>query len=314
LDAFAAKHKIPFDELEQSFAEKKHLLWQQREKRIHPLKDDKVLTSWNGLMIHSLVQAGSAFSEKRYLDAAVKAAVFIRDNLWTGKGLLRRWREGEALYNAGIDDYTFMIRALLSLFEANLGTEWLIWAKQLTDIVTNQFKAPDEGAFFQTDGSDPNIILRKCQFSDGAEPSGNAIHCENLLRLYQITQDPDYLDQAEDIFRAVKKYLDSYSPGYCYHIMNLGRFYDRHAPTIVVALGDGEQNADEIRQLIYGHFIPHKAVIWRRNSDKTLFDFMPLLKNQPPENGLTTIYVCHEGVCLKPVSNRQEMREAIHRL
>lgn len=294
--------------------EQKQNLWKEREKRVHPLKDDKILSSWNGLMIHSLAQAGSAFSEKKYLDAAQKAALFIKKYMWDDQRLLRRWREGEALFNAGLDEYVFLIRGLISLFEADLGSEWLLWAKQLTDRTFDKFKAPEEGSFFQTDGTDPSIILRKCQFSDGAEPSGNAIHCENLLRLYQITGDPDYLDQAEDILRAVKKYLDSYSPGYSFHVMNLNRFYDRHAPTLVVALNDKDQNQEEIRQAIYSHFIPHKAVIWRRNSDKKLLDFIPFLQRQLPINNNTTLYICHEGICQKPLHERQEILEAIHRL
>lgn len=313
LEEFAERNQQPLEELKTVFLDQKNKLWKEREKRVHPLKDDKILTGWNGLMIHSLVQAGAAFSEKRYLDAAVKAALFIKKNLWDGARLLRRWREGEALFNAGLDEYAFLIRGLISLFEADLGTEWLIWAKQLTDILTNKFKI-EEGAFFQTDGSDESIILRKCQFSDGAEPSGNAIHCENLLRLYQLTSDLDYLDQAEDIFRAVKKYLDNYSPGYCYHMMNLNRFYDRHAPTIVVALNDKEEGGHEIRQAIYSHFIPHKSVIWSRNSDKQLLEFIPFLQKQTPIDNKTTVYICHEGICQKPLINHQEILESIHRL
>lgn len=314
LEEFADKHKTAVEELLSLFLDQKQQLWKEREKRIHPLKDDKILASWNGLMIHSLSQAGAAFSEQRYLDASLKAARFIKKNLWDEQQLLRRWRDHEALFNAGLDEYVFLIRALISLFEVDLGSEWLLWAKRLTDIVFEKFKAQDEGAFFQTDGNDANIILRKCQFSDGAEPSGNAIHCENLLRLYQITTDPDYLDQAEDILRAVKKYLDSYSPGYCFHIMNLNRYYDRHAPTIVVALNDKEENAQEIRQALYSHFIPHKAVIWRRNNDKDLLDFIPFLQRQAPMNQKTTIYICHEGVCQKPIDDREEILQAIHRL
>jgi hypothetical protein len=313
LEEFAKKHNKDFEELEMLFLNQKNTLWKEREKRVHPLKDDKILTSWNGLMIHSLALAGAAFGEPRYIDAAEKSARFIRDNLWNGSHLLRRWRDGESLYNAGLDDYAFLIRALITLFEVDKGTDWLIWAKQLTDLITNKFKAP-EGAFFQADGSDPHIILRKCQFSDGAEPSGNAIHCENLLRLYAITSDPDYLDQAEDIFKAVKKYLDNYSPGYCYHIMNLNRFFDRHVPTIVVALNSKNEGEAEIRKAIYSHFIPHKAVIWKKNNDKTLLDFIPFLKEQPAQDEKTTLYVCYEGICQKPENDQQAIFESIHRL
>lgn len=313
LEEFASKNQQSVEELQAVFADQRQKLWKEREKRVHPFKDDKILTAWNGLMIHSLSQAGCAFTEPNYLKAAEQSAQFIKNHLWDGNQLQRRWREGEAHFNAGLDEYAFLIRGLISLFEANLGTYWLLWAKKLSDLLVNKFKIP-EGAFFQTDGSDPSIILRKCQFSDGAEPSGNAIHCENLLRLYQITSDLDYLEQAEDILRAVKKYLDNYSPGYCYHIMNLNRFYDRHAPTIVIALNDEHSYENELRQALFNHFIPHKAIIWRRNDDQELLHFIPFLQKQAPIDQKTTLFICHEGVCQKPITDFQEMMESIHRL
>ena len=125
----------------------------------------------------------------------------------------------------------------------------------MTAILQEQFKS-EGGAFFQTDGSDQNIILRKSQFSDGAEPSGNAVHCENLLRLYQLTFDNNYLQQAEDVFKAAQKYIKNYSPGYCYHVMNLMRYYDQHAMTAVVALNGQEQYRDELRKLFYHTYLP----------------------------------------------------------
>jgi uncharacterized protein YyaL (SSP411 family) len=299
--------------LEDKFIHQKHLLWKMREKRVHPLKDDKILSSWNGLMIFSLAEAGSAFNEKRIIDAALKAARFIKSHLWQEGTLLRRWRDGQALYNAGLDEYAFLIRGLLSLFEADGGTEWLKWAMELSGALQKKFKEP-EGAFYQTDGSDPHIILKKCQFSDGAEPSGNAIQCENLLRLYQLTAEADYFQQAEDIFKAVKKYIDNYPPGYCYHVMNLIRYYDSHAPTLVVALNEKEEFRDKIRELIYSHYIPHKAVIWRHPKDKNLFQLIPFVKNQEPIDGKTTLYICFEGVCQQPLNEITAISEAVKKL
>lgn len=296
-------------------ADQRELLLAARNKRKHPLKDDKILSSWNGLMIYSMVEAGRAFHDKRYIDAAVNAAKFIKSHLWNEEHgqLLRRWRDGEALFHAGLDEYAFLIRALISLFEADLGTDWLLWAMRMTEIVNKEFKA-DKGAFYQTDGMDQNIILRKCQFSDGAEPSGNAIHCENLLRLYQLTLDQGYLEQAIDVLKAVKKYIDSYAPGYCYHMINLNRYYDTHAPTIVVALNDSEQYRDQLRDLLYSEFLPHKAIVWRRKNDVPLYELLPFSKEQVPIGDKTTLYICHKGVCQHPITDIREMIEAIHKL
>ena len=313
LDEYVEKNHLSKDQFDNILKESKELLWKEREKRVHPLKDDKIITAWNGLMIYSLVQAGLAFSNKNYLDAALKAAHFIKNNLWTGQKLLRRWRDNEALYNGGVDDYAYLIRAMIALFEADLGVSWLYFAKQLTNILYNYFKAVPGGALFQTDGTDPNILLRKCLFSDGAEPSGNAVHTENLLKLYQITLDPNYLKQAEDILCAVKKYLDVYPPGYCYHVMNLNKYYDKESPLIVVSLNE-DDDGEEIKKRIYQQFIPHKAVIFRKEDDQKLFELIPFLKDKVTLDGKTTLYVCNDGVCLNPANNTKEIFEKISRL
>lgn len=312
LPEFAAKVQQDPQVLALIFYEQRKILWNAREKRKHPLKDDKILSSWNGLMIDSLARAGTAFSEKNYIDEAVKAARFIYEFMWDGS-LYRRWREEESSHQAGIDEYAFLIRGLLTLFEADRGVEWLDWAIKMTAILKQKFKAP-EGAFFQTDGTDPSIILRKCQFSDGAEPSGNAIHCENLLRLYQLTGVEDYLEQAEDILSAVKKYIDNYSPGYSYHMMNLNHFYDAHAPTIVVALNETEDDKELLSQQIFTQFIPHKAVIWRHPQDEKLFQLIPFTKEQVPLDGKTTVYICFEGVCKKPLNEVKEIVNALQKI
>ena len=170
-----------------------------------------------------------------------------------------------------------------------------------------------EGAFFQTDGSDKNLILRRCQFSDGAEPSGNAVHADNLIRLYQLTQREDYLDQAEDIFKAVKDYLENYPPGYCYHVMSLQRYFDQNAPTIVVALNSKRDHENEIKKGLYQNFIPHKAVIWQ-TQDVELEELIPFVKGHIAKGDETTLYICREGVCLEPIDQLPEILEAIEQL
>ena len=171
-----------------------------------------------------------------------------------------------------------------------------------------------EGGFYQTDGTDPNLIIRNCQFSDGAEPSGNAIHCENLIRLFQFTYEPRYLQEAGDILMAVDNYLETYSPGYGYHVLNLLRFYNRLAPTIVVALNEQREFYKEIYEKIFSNFIPHRAVIWREYDDDELLNLIPFVKGQTPINGSTTVYICHDRVCEKPLIDINEIREAIDKL
>jgi uncharacterized protein YyaL (SSP411 family) len=307
------RYHIPGDQLAKLLARQRRQLFEVRDARIHPFKDDKVLTAWNGLMIHSLALAGCALDEVKYLQAAEKAAAFIHENLWKKGRLLRRWREGEARYNAGLDEYAFMIKGLLTLFEAGRGSQWLSWAIQMAEVLQDDYKS-ENGAFLQTDGTDPNIILRKCPFADGAEPSGNAIHTENLLRLYALTNNKSYLEQAEDVMKAVKRFIVNYPLGYCYHLMSIERYYDTRAATVVVALNDHAEHLDELRHAIYGTFHPHLAVVWRREGDNALFNAIPFVKQQIPKNNKTTVYICYRGVCDRPLVDLDEILTVLSKL
>lgn len=307
LEEFASKHHLKEDELAEQFQSQRKVLWNVRDKRVHPFKDDKILSSWNGLMIYTLTEAGIAFQNDVFLKAAIKCAQFIKNHLWLNDELLRRWRDDQSMFVGGLDEYAYMIRASLSLFEANAGTEWLEWAISMAQKLKDEFK-DEEGAFYQTDGFDKNLILRRCQFSDGAEPSGNAIHTENLLRLYQLTQQTDYLKQAEDVLKGVKDYLENYPPGYTYHVMNLQRYYNQKAPTLVIALNSDREHEGRLKEIIYENFIPHKAVIWQ-NQDIELEEFIPFIKEKNVLNEQTTLYYCMEGVCEKPIVELSEMNK-----
>lgn len=313
LKEFAEKHGMDLSLLTLKIEEDKKLLLKVRENREHPLKDDKVLTSWNGLMIYSMLEAGLAFQNSKYTESALKAAKFIKAAMWQDGELFRRFREGDVRFNAGLDEYAFMIRACISLFEADFGISWLSFAIEMTSILEETFKEPG-GAFYQTDGTDSHIILKKCRFSDGAEPSGNAVHTENLMRLYQLTGEVNYLTQAEDVFCAAKKYMGNYSPGYSYHMMNLNRFFDKRAPTLIIALDSKNSYEKELKEHIYSNFIPHKAVIWRHENDKDLFRMIPFVKDLAPNEGKTTLYICFQGVCQTPINELPEMMAAIVKL
>lgn len=313
LEHYASDNQMDHFELEARIAELKEKLYKVREKRGHPLKDDKVLSSWNGLMIHSIVEAGKAFEISRYVDAGRRAARFIYGHLWKNGRLLRRYREGKVDFSGGLDDYAFMIRASLTLFEAGCGTEWLEWAFSMERVLRDAFKA-EGGAFYQTDGKDPNLIIRQCLFADGAEPSGNAVHCENLLRIYLMTFDPIYLRQAEDILKAVKEILEKYPPGYSFHYRNLLRYYQENPSTIIVSLNRNQEYRVELERLLFQRFIPHRAIIWRSQDDERLLQLVPGLKGYPSINDRTTVYLCHARVCEKPLTEFSAIENAIEKL
>ena len=237
IEEFATLHHIEPEQLSTQLAELRAKLFQVREKRVRPLLDDKVIASWNGLAIYAFAYAGQTLQNSHFLDIAENAARFILEHNWVNETLLRRWRDGEAKFDGCLDDYAFMINGCLTLFEADRSSEWLEFAMTLTNVLSSEFKA-EEGAFYLTNGRDPNILFRRCEFYDGAEPSGNAVHADNLIRLYQMTGNRDYIRQAEEILKAAKLYIDTYPPGTCYQLMSLQRLLNHEAPTLVIALND----------------------------------------------------------------------------
>lgn len=310
---FATNQGIDFAILSNKLKQLRQKLFEIREQRSHPGIDDKIITSWNGLMIYAFVEAGRAFNNEKYLSIAETAALFIKEHLWKEGRLLRRYRDNESRFEGCLDDYVTMIHASLSLFEADRGSFWLEFALELANTLESDFKA-ENGAYYFTNGKDPHLLLRTCEFYDGAEPSGNALQAENLIRLYQITGVEEYKTQAEDVLRAAKQHIDLYPPGACYHLIALQRYLDPDGATLIISLNDKEEYKEEIAKILYSRFIPHKAVIWRRESDEELRDLVPISRDKAPIDGKTTLYICRQNRCEEPVTNISKIWEIIEKL
>ena len=300
-EEFAEIHNISPERLKEVLSRTKEKLLKKRMERARPLKDDKIIVSWNGLMIDAMIRASQPLGKPVFREAAVQAASFIKENLWKEGHLLRRWRDGESRFPGGLDDYAFLIKGLISLFEEGCGSDWLAWAMELADVLERDFKVPS-GAFHYN-SEDPTLILRKCEYYDGAEPSGNAVHTENLIRLYQLTQGAKYLTQAEDVIKASKHFMEVYPPGACYHFIALHRYLDLKAPTIVVALNEEKDLKNEIHAVLSSQFLPHAAVIWKEKNDHLL----PSLVDKNPIDGQTAIYICRQDHCEAPLSERSKI-------
>ena len=270
------------------------LLYEARQKRKSPFKDDKILVSWNALMIETFVQAGRAFDNAVYLEAGENAAKFIRTHLWKEGKLLRRFREGAADYEGSLDDYASLIRALITLYEAGRGEDYLNWALEMTSYLEQEYKA-DEGAFYLT-GPNHSILMRRCELYDSAQPSGNALHAENLLRLYQITHKRDYWIQAEDILKVAKSFIEAYPQGASYHLIALQRYLDRQATTLIISLDEKNTYENDLKKLIFSNFHPHLVIAWKKNSDE-----------YPCIEGKTTLYPCSQGKCQAPITEWEKI-------
>lgn len=305
---FSAMVGLDEAKLHETIQSMKSKLLSKRNERTKPFKDDKIITSWNGLMIDALAWAGFCFAESPYCQIAAQTADWIKENLIVEGQLMRRYRDHDARFSAGLDDHAFLIRSLLSLFEVGMGTKYLEWAIQLTDVLEREFKIPN-GAFYQS-RQDKFLLIRKCEFYDGAEPSGNAVHCENLLRLYQLTQDQKYLVQAEDILKAAKSFIEAFPPGACYHLISLQRYFDDKAPLVVVALDENLTYKKEIQKALGSLFCPHGFFVWKDPKDESLNKLVPSIAGQNCLDAKTTVYICRGNHCEAPLTDINQILEA----
>ncbi len=303
---------ISEDELHAKIENAKQRLCEARRQKPKPFKDDKIITSWNGLMVHALAWAGFSFPEENYLSIAEETVSWMKTSLFNNGELLRRYRDGDARFSGGLDDYAFLIRGLLSLFEVTGSLSHLKWAEELCVILHEHFKAP-EGAFYQTKEG-KNLLIRKCEFYDGAEPSGNAVHTENLVRLYQLTQKEEYLTQIEDVLRASKSFIQAFPPGACYHLIALQKYFDQNAPILVIALDENRTNEQEIRKALGSVFCPHAFFVWKYPEDSSLQEYLPSLASQGTVEGKTAVHICRATHCEAPLTDMDQILEAIEHL
>jgi uncharacterized protein YyaL (SSP411 family) len=196
-EKWAVHFGLSFKEINDVLNHCRNILFEARQKRIYPHVDDKMLTTWNGLIIAALAKAGAVFNRPEYIERAQKAANFIETNLWK-EGLQTRWRDGEAKFPGYLDDYSAMVWAYIELYEANGSDNSLHQAVKLKDELFARFES-EEGGFYFTDQHGETLIVREKKVYDGALPSGNSIASSQLWRLAKLTKDDELLQKCKDI-------------------------------------------------------------------------------------------------------------------
>ncbi|QTA83436.1 DUF255 [Desulfonema limicola] len=200
---------LPEHELQTIILQAKKQLYNARNLRPLPLRDEKILTSWNGLMISGYAKAGMILKNESYIKQAEDAARFILDNMYIDKRLFRSFKDGKPRHNAFLDDYSFFMAALLDLYEASQDIKWLETAAALDNILEEHYEDKEKGGFFMTADFHEKLIARPKPCYDGAEPSGNSAAVLNLLRLGRFTRDERFIKRAQ---KALKVFLGSSSP------------------------------------------------------------------------------------------------------
>ena len=278
-------------------------LFTLREQRIHPGLDDKILTSWNGLMIRGMAYAGRQLENHSYIESAARAANYIHDNLWQQGRLLATARGGHAHLNAYLDDYAFMISALIELLQSRWNSQWLTWAQQLADVLIGQFEDRENGGFFFTSHDHEQLIQRSKVYSDDAIPSGNGIAAESLLILGYLLAEPKYIEAAERCLKAAWNSINQAAISHCSLLEALDLALE--PPSILVLRGPSDELMDwqhvGVGRLLcasYVFAIPGDAQLPPSLAEKSCAD-------------TTRAYLCEGLHCSPPISSREEWETLI---
>jgi hypothetical protein len=308
-----AKHaELTVDELEMKMARCREKLMEVRGQRVRPSLDDKILTSWNGLIIGSLAQAYSVLGEDRYRDAAERAAGFVLTEMERDGVLLRSHRKGESRIPAYLDDYAFFVTGLVDLYEATFDVRWLNEADRLANDMIDAFWDSTGGGFYFTRAGQDDVLMRTKPTYDGAEPSGNSMAAWALLRIAKLTDNRDFAEKAERILKINQANMASAPRGFM-KMLCVADFY--FGPTREIAIA-GARESDAVGaylDALHGEFIPNKvvALIDPSEAGLELEDRVPLLAAKTLVNGQPAVYVCENYVCKQPVTTPEALLETL---
>jgi uncharacterized protein YyaL (SSP411 family) len=283
-------------------------LFNVRKKRIHPLKDDKILTDWNGLMIVALAKAARIFKNNEYEQAAKNAVDFVLTHLRDKNGrLLHRYREEEVIGKGNINDYSFMIWGLLELYETSFDLEYLEEALKLNEISIKYFWDDSIGGFFFTPNDGEELLVREKQVYDGAIPSGNSVAMMNLLKIGRITSNQEFEEKAEAIMKIFAKQVQRIPDAYTFLLSALD-FAIGPSFEVVIVVNEEDDETQEILNSLREEYIPNKVVIYKSEAnEKKLVKLLAFLKDYKSINNKTTSYVCQQMVCKKPTNDIHTM-------
>jgi uncharacterized protein YyaL (SSP411 family) len=292
---------IAESELTASLEQSKRKLFELREQRVKPDRDEKILTAWNGLMMASFAEAGVVLNRPDYTDAARKNAEFVLANLRRDGSLLRTWKDGVGKFNAYLEDYAFLIEGLVTLFETTGEFRWLKDALALTDRMIEEFWDDEGGGFFFTGKSHENLIVRSKDYFDNATPSGNSVAALALLRLATLMNNDGYRNLATAVLREIADQARRYPSGFGYALSAAD--FMLSTPKEVAIVGT------DFRPLLaetWRRYLPNKVVAPGSGAD-----VIPLLEHRTMVDGLPTAYVCEHYTCKQPVTGVQELREQL---
>jgi uncharacterized protein YyaL (SSP411 family) len=311
IDVIARLMRVSRERLAEVIERGRKILFDAREKRVKPFRDEKILTAWNGLMMRSFAEASRAFDRKDYLEFAVRNADFLMTSLRRDGRLLRTHKDGESKLNGYLEDYAYVVDGFLALYEASFDPRWFEEARALAETMIAQFWDAEAGGFFFTSADHERLITRAKDFYDNAIPSGNSVAASALIRLSLLTGVDRYRGMAEMILRLVKPAMMRAPSAFGRMLSALDLFLA--SPYEIAIIGAPE--APETRAMVdqvFKRYLPNKVVAFAPDADSKASQTVKLLEGRGMIDGKATAYVCRNFYCEAPQTSADGLAEALN--
>jgi uncharacterized protein len=310
VEEIAKEAKITSERVQDSLQQGRKQLFQAREQRVKPGRDEKVLTSWNGLMLRSFAEAARYLKRKDYLEVASKNAGFLLGKLRVAGRLLRTYKDGRAHLNGYLEDYIFLADGLLALYEASFQARWFIEARKLVDEAIALFADEQNGGFFDTGSDHEALISRPKDIMDNATPAGNSVAVDVLLRLAAFTGEEEYRQRADDYLRPIADVMAQHPQAFG-HVLGALDFALSPVKEFAIMGNPSEAGTLTLLEVINGRYLPNSVLTCADPADGEAVQAVPLLADRPLKEGKATAYVCQNFACLAPVNTAEELEQLV---
>ena len=298
------------EELKASLQRGRELLFTEREKRIKPARDEKILTAWNGLMLRSFAEAARYLQRPDYLQVARRNAEFLLRELARDGRLLRTYKDGHAHLNGYLEDYMFLADGLFALYEADLDPRWFSEARRLVDEAITLFADEQNGGFFDTGSDHEALLSRPKDIMDNATPAGNSVACEVLLRLASWTGESSYRQRADEYLRSLSDLMVEYPQSFAYALGALD--FALSSAREVAIIGDPQQTETQrLLSVVNSRYLPNSVLASAAPANSVATQTIPLLADRPLKDGQPSAYVCQNFACQAPVTTAEALADLL---
>ena len=272
-------------------------LYEARAKRVWPHRDEKIITSWNGMTIRALAEGGLVFDRPDFIDAAAKCAAFLRQDVDVDGVLHRSYGGGLARIPAFLEDYAQLIDGLMRLYDVTLNLDWLTWAQDLIGRMVNLF-ADEESGFYDTSRQHDQLAIRPRELQDGATPCGSSTAADVLIRMGHLTSTDEMIERGNAVLRSMRDFMEDQPLGFGRYLTAACRMLGT-VREVAIASPPGDPGIREFQHAVYRRYEPN-AIIGLVSNDAVAI--MPWLADRPIRNSQATAYLCEQFVCLPPVT------------